>query len=72
MESFDALHLIPTIRSTHPACVDSERDSTVTEYELIDALGTYSSGMQSWTAMYFIDHDADHSNKRSLHAVGVQ
>jgi hypothetical protein len=53
VESFDALHLIPTIRSTHPACVDSERDSTVTEYELIDALGTYSSGMQSWTAMYF-------------------
>ena len=25
----------------------------MTEYELIDALGTYSSGMQSWTALYF-------------------
>ena len=25
----------------------------MTEYELIDAVGTYSSGMQSWTALYF-------------------
>ncbi len=25
----------------------------MTEYELIDALGTYSSGMQAWTATYF-------------------
>ena len=25
----------------------------MTEYELIDAVGTYSSGMQSWTTLYF-------------------
>ena len=25
----------------------------MTEYELVDAVGTYSSGMQSWTALYF-------------------
>jgi hypothetical protein len=25
----------------------------MTEYELIDAIGTYSSGMQSWTALFF-------------------
>ena len=25
----------------------------MTEYELLDALGTFSSGMQSWIALYF-------------------
>ena len=24
----------------------------MTEYEIVDALGTYSSGMQSWAALY--------------------